>query len=181
MPYTSAAYGFRMSYPSDWTVDSRATRGDPSSSDVFMNPEAIDGDQIGLFVSNVPVGKGARPASLAGLKAWAQQFCLATAASRDGGASGCTGWKDRAIPMCYAAGGNPCRAAIIVPEVGGVSAFFEDWNSTISGPPVIRAVSVARPDNFPAAARYGGAIQLLKSILTTMDVTAPAPGQVPGG
>ena len=35
--------------------------------------------------------------------------------------------------------------------------------------------------DFPATARYGGGVQLVKSILTTMDVWTPEPGQVPSG
>ena len=52
-PYTSAAYGFTMSYPSDWSVDDPASHkwqpGQPADTesgswDIFVNDEAIDGD-----------------------------------------------------------------------------------------------------------------------------------------
>ncbi len=38
---------------------------------------------------------------------------------------------------------------------------------------MVQVVVVAREDGFPSAARYGGSVELLKSILTTMDVWTP--------
>ena len=44
----------------------------------------------------------------------------------------------------------------------------------------VTIVMVGRPDMYPTVLRYGGSVQLLKSILTTMDVWTPKPGQTPG-
>ena len=84
--------------------------------------------------------------------------------------------------MCLNAGGDPCRGAILVGDTssGEPFAFFVDWGSAmLSEAPNVRIVWVARKDAFPGAARYGGSISLLKSILTTMDVLTPKAGQVP--
>ena len=74
------------------------------------------------------------------------------------------------MPMCLNAGGDSCRAAILVPDAGGANAFFEDFNRAMLGRSFVRVVQVGRPDTFPAAERYGGSVQLLRSFLTTMDV-----------
>jgi len=39
--------------------------------------------------------------------------------------------------------------------------------------------SIGRPDDFPAAARYGGTVALLKAILAQVDIRAPLPGETP--
>ena len=108
-----------------------------------------------------------------GLKAWAQTFCS------DIGASSCEDFTQRAAPMCLNAGGGSCRAALLVPTAEEQYAFFVDWASAMltNIPDRVRVVVVAREDSFPSAARYGGSVELLKSILTTMDVWSP--GQEP--
>jgi hypothetical protein len=191
-PYTSPFHGFEMSYPSDWTSYAPATRGWKATdgqvaadawpyADVFANPEARDGDSIGLWVWEMQSGEGAELESVAGLKAWANGFCAAAPALRDNKPSSCDDFAQAAIPMCYSAGGDLCRPAILVPAADGPMAFFEDWTSTILAPTVVRVVQIGRPDSFAAATRYGGTVQLLKSILTTMDVHTPEPGQIPPG
>lgn len=187
--YTSDVYGFQMSYPSDWSVHARATRKwrdtdgrAPADSwpyaDVFVNPDQVDGDSIGIWVWEMPAGNTVDIESTDGLKAWAQQFCTETPALREGG-SACQGFADGAVSMCLVAGGDACRSAILVPDTGAATAFFMDWPSVIltSSPDMVRVVQIGRPDEFPASARYGGVVQLLKSILTTMDVWTP--GQQP--
>jgi hypothetical protein len=126
----------------------------------------------------MPAGEGAHVDTVAGLKAWANAFCAATPSTREAGAS-CVDFSRDAIPLCYAAGGDPCRAAILVPAAGGPEAYFEDWMSTVLAPTMVRVVQIGRPDSFAAGARYGGTVQLLKSILTTMDVHLPEAGQSP--
>jgi len=44
----------------------------------------------------------------------------------------------------------------------------------------VTIVLLGRSDDHPTTARYGGGIQLLRSILTTFDVWTPEPGQIPG-
>ena len=111
--------------------------------------------------------------SVEGLKAWAQKFCS------DVGASSCEEFTQRASPMCLNAGGDSCRAALLVPTAEGQYAFFVDWGTAMltTLPDRVRVVVVPREDSFPSAARYGGSVALLKSILTTMDVWSP--GQEP--
>ncbi len=180
--YTSAVHGFTMSYPADWSVDEPATRtwqaGDKLEpwpyADTFVSPEQ---DAVGLFVWEMPRGEtivngeelvelGVDVGSVVGLKAWAEAFC------NDVVASTCDTFTQRAVPMCQNAGGDSCRAAILVPTAGAQYAFFVNWGSAMftNAPDMVRVVVVAREDSFPSAARYGGSVELLKSILTTMDV-----------
>jgi len=81
--------------------------------------------------------------------------------------------------MCLNAAGGSCRSAILVPAAGQQYAFFVDFpDAMLTGDPVdVRVVILARENGFPSAARYGGSVELLKSILTTMDVWTP--GQQP--
>jgi hypothetical protein len=193
-PYTSKVYGFQMRYPSDWTVHSPATRAWKTSdglaaadswpyADVFANPERVDGDSIGIWVWDQPAGQGADIASVSGLKAWARAFCTAAPAMHDGDLSSCQAFAQNGAPMCLVAAGDTCRAAILVVSAGGQQAYFADRtnSSSTDRPDRVRVVSVGRPDDFPAASRYGGSVRLLKSILTTMDVVTPQAGQVPEG
>ena len=190
--YRSTFYSFQLRYPSDWTVYSAATRAWKASdgtansdawpyADVFANPERVDGGSIGVFVWEMPAGEGTQAESVEGLKAWAKTFCTDSGALRDVNGASCDTFTKGTVPMCLDAGGDPCRAAIIVPTDDGVYAFFENWTSAVLSRTRIRVVSVGRPDDFSASARYGGSAQLLKSILTSMDVTTPQAGQVPGG
>jgi hypothetical protein len=181
-PYTSEVHGFSLSYPAGWSVSSPATRdwrpGDvfPADewpfADSFVSPG--EGDvQIGLFAWEMPAGEGADIESFEGLKAWAQIFC------NDVVASACETFTDQAVSM-YRGGGCSCPGAILVPtEAGPQYAFFNDWSSLIltTAPDEVRVVVIGRPDSFPAAAPYGGSVELLRTVLTTMDVWTP--GQQP--
>jgi hypothetical protein len=181
-PYTSEVYGFSLRYPAGWSVSSPAMRdwqaGDAFPADAWPFADSFvspgEGDvQIGLFAWEMPAGEGADIESFEGLKAWAQTFC------NDVVASGCDTFSDQAVSM-YHGGGCSCPGAILVPtEAGPQYAFFNDWSSLIltSLPDKVRVVVVARPDSFPAAAPYGGSVELLKTILTTMSVWTP--GQRP--
>jgi hypothetical protein len=73
--------------------------------------------------------------------------------------------------MC--AGRTACLPAILVPLPEDIVAAFPAENG------MVNVVQLLRHDSFPATARYGGGVELLKSILTTMDVWTPGPGQVP--
>ena len=179
--YTSELRGFTLGYPADWSVNAPATRtwqagdeffGDSwPYADTFVSPGEGDAS-IGLFVWEMPAGEGVDLDSVPGLKAWAETFCS------DVGASSCEEFTERAVPMCLNAGGDSCRGAILVPTAGAQYAFFMDWPSAMftNVPDLVRVVVVARDDSFPSAARYGGSVELLKAILTTMDVWTP--GQI---
>lgn len=174
-PHTSAVYGITLGYPDGWTLDSAASRkwqesdeSDtvfPAYQDVFMNPEARDGDQIGLGVFQRPAGANADITSREGLAAWA------AANACDEAIDACETVPDVAMPMCL--GKVACLPAVLVPLSDGTGAYFADPTTGL-----VTVVSIFRPDNFPAAARYGGSVELLKSILTTMDVWTPEPGQI---
>jgi hypothetical protein len=178
--YTSDIYGITFAHPVDWKVEAPATRtwraGDTvldaaqsQYADVFTAPEA---DTIGLFVWEMPAGDGADVESVAGLKAWAEAFC------NEVGETSCPAFTQRAEAMCLNAGDDPCRSALLVPTDGAQYAFFVNWNTAIltSDPDRVRVVQVAREDGFPSAARYGGSVELLRSILTQMDVWTPGQG-----
>jgi hypothetical protein len=172
--YHSDVHGFTVGYPENWSLHKPAGRewqaGDqfPSDelpyADTFVSPEQGDA-QIGLFVWEMPAGEDVDVESVADLKAWADSYCS------DVGAGSCEQFTQRAVSMCHNAGGS-CRGAILVPTGEAQYAFFGDWGSMMFTdlPDQITVVVVAREDDFPSAARYGGSVELLKSILTTMDV-----------
>jgi hypothetical protein len=172
--YTSAVYGITFGYPDGWTLDSAATRpwqvGDQHSdsaenSDYFINPESRDGDQISLAVRQRAAGPGADSTSREGLAAWFE------ANQCNEQIDACKTVSDLAVPMCV--GKVDCLPAVLVPLSDSTQAVFADPETDL-----VTVVSIGRPDDFPAAARYGGAVQLLKSILTQMDVWTPEPGQI---
>ena len=175
--YTSEIYGITFGYPDDWRIHSAATRKakvgealitDFAIQDVFANPEDRDGDSIGVGLMQVPAGPGADITSREGLATWVE------ANACDDAIDACETVPDVAQPMCL--GKVACLPAILVPLSDGTGAYFADPESGS-----VTVISVFRPDSFPAAARYGGSVQLLKSFLTTLDVWTPEPGQVPTG
>jgi hypothetical protein len=174
--YTSDVYGLTLGYPNDWSLHGAASRkwkdGDENAADdwpyadVFGNPEGKDGESMGLWVWKMKAGSGADITSREGLAAWAESnLCKRHA-------QGCETASDVAAPMC--SGGAACHPAILVPLPDGTSAFIADSKTG-----TVTMVELGRPDGFSAAARYGGGVQLLKSILATMDVYTPLPGQIP--
>lgn len=181
--YHSEVNGPTLGYPSDWHVLAPATRewqdGDvfPGKeqpyADIFVSPAEGD-EQIGIFVLDVTVGllgKGDL-GSIDGLKAWARSFC------EDALSTDCATFTDAAVPMCDNATViegtyDSCKAAILVPTADWQFAFLRDRTAEWVGWDAVHVVVVAREDNFPSAAPYGGSVQLLKSILTTLDVWTP--------
>lgn len=171
--YTSAVYGNTFGYPDGWHLYSAASRtwqpgpGDDRYFDIFLNPKDRDGEEVAFIVWQQPAGSGADITSHEGLMAWAAaNYC-------DDATDACETVPDVALPMCL--GRAACLPAVLVPLSDGVGAFFGDSESGL-----VTAVALGRSDTFPATARYGGGVQLLKSILTTMDVWTPEPGQIPG-
>jgi hypothetical protein len=185
--YHSKVNAITLGYPSDWSVLAPATRQwkngdlfpgeDPPYADIFVSSAEGD-EQIGMFVWDVPVGvRGtADLGSIDGFKAWAQSFCE-NALSTD-----CATFTDAAVPMCDNAKviegtDDSCKAAILVPTADWQFAFFQDRTSEWVGRDGVHVVAVARGEHFPFATPYGGSVQLLKSILTTLDVWTPGEHQ----
>ncbi len=107
-----------------------------------------------------PAGAGADITSRDGLAAWVR------ANDPDLDLQG-------AIPLCV--GKTACGPAIMVPEAGStIPAYIADPDAGL-----VTIVRLGRTDDHPSTARFGGGIQLLKSILTTIDVYEPEPGQIP--
>ena len=173
-PYTSAAYGITLGYPDGWSLGAAATRkwqeGDlgwaEGTTDWFSNPSSRDGDEIVFGVWQQPAGNGADITSHEGLAAWFEaNLC-------DDEIDACERVLETAELMCVSA--DACLPAIVVPRSDGTTAVFADAEAGL-----VNVVSLGREDSFPATTRYGGGVQLLKSILTTMDVWTPEPGQMP--
>ena len=174
--YTSAIYRNTFGYPSDWLRHGAATRmweggdteqsEDVSYADTFTSP--VGSDEIAIAVWRMPsTGSGGDVSTRAGLTTWAAAFVCERVEAR------CTDAPKAAIQMCL--GRAACHPAILVPLAENTYAFFADpANGSVT------VVQVARQEGFEGAARYGGTVQLLKSILTTMDVWTPEPGQIPG-
>jgi hypothetical protein len=175
--YTSAVYGYTIAYPSDWSVYAPAEHtwqpGEPVVddawpwADVFANPEAVDGDSMGLWVLQIPAPAGADLDSWDGLLDVLREMC-------DEPTLNACPTEDPPVTLCL--GDLDCRAAIIV--------FWSDEPSptAVYGDPeagVINVFSIGRPDDFPAAARYGGTVALMKAILAQVDVREPQPGETP--
>jgi hypothetical protein len=168
--YTSAVYGITFGYPEDWHVEASASRtwqvGDPFDfgpfTDSFASPDGDD--QVGLWLFRVAAEPGADIGSREGLGAFVCEL----------EASVCQSISDPAEPMCL--GKLACLPAVLVPLPEGVLAYFADTETRM-----VTVIEIGREDDFPGAAQYGGSVQLLKSILTTMDVWSPEPGQIPSG
>jgi hypothetical protein len=164
--YTSDVYGITFGYPEHWHVEAPATRtwqaGDPFDfgpyTDILISPDG----EIAFSVFRIAAEPGADIGSREGLGALICEL----------EASLCQPISDAAEPMCL--GQVACLPAVLVPDP--VLAYFADTDTRM-----VTVVSVGREDSFPGAAQYGGSAQLLKSILTTMDVWTPEPGQIPSG
>jgi hypothetical protein len=169
--YTSAVYGITFGYPDGWRLERAATRkwraGDGSVrahegafSELFLNPPDRDGEDIAMLLYQRPAGSGADITSREGLAGWFQaNLC-------EDQEEACTTVPEVAEPMCV--GKTACLPAILVSLPGSVFAVFADAETG-----VVTVVQLGRGDDFSATARYGGGKQLLKSILTTMNVKTP--------
>jgi hypothetical protein len=170
-PYTSPVYGLTIGIPDGWTQGGRATVKWQEGIDPEAHPEApyselfgsnnADGD-VAFLVWQQPAGPGADLTSRDGLAAWVR----ANDPDRD---------LQGAIPLCV--GRTVCGPAILLPASGDtIPAYIADPDAGL-----VTIVLLGRSDDHPSTTRYGGGIQLLESILTTMDVWTPEPGQVPPG
>jgi len=184
--YTSAIYGVSLGYPSDWSVRAPATRTlQPSDysvrapataaielpwADTFVSPGDAD-TQIGLIVFQRHID--IFTPRTADLKALANKFCAELVKSS------CETFTQRAVPLDFN-NGDRGGCAILVPTADRQYAFLSDQKSCMITEETswITIVVVTREEDFPSALRYGGAVELLKSIVTTMNVWRP--GQQPG-
>ena len=162
-PYTSPVYGLTIGIPDGWTQGERATLkwqegidSDATSWDCFESNQ----ESVAFCVWQQPAGPGADITTRDGLAAWVR----ANDPERD---------PDGAIQLCV--GKTACGPAILLPASGDtIPAYIADPDAGL-----VTIVLLGRTDDFPGTARYGGGVQLLKSILTTMDVYEPEPGQTP--
>ena len=173
-PYTSAVYGYTMSYPQGWYVADRASHkwepGEPGTEeaapfwDIFAND---DGDGTVMLVAQVPAPAGADLESWDGLHAVHRELCdeptIPGCPADYTPTSLCSGQQDCAPAILALNGDDPMPVALIGdPEKG-----------------IVTVIWIGRVDSFPTAAKYGGTVQLLKSVLTQMDVRDPQPGETP--
>jgi hypothetical protein len=175
-PFTSEVYGTTFSLPDGWRQTKAAIRmwqkGEPEEAaeeifDEFVNADRQDRDGAGIamLVFQMPAGSGGDITSRAGLAAWVQEnFCADHAQA-------CANVVE---PMCV--GKTACLPAILVSDPDAVLALIPDAEAGL-----VTIVQLGRGPDFPATAPYGGGVQLVKSILTTMGVWTPEPGQVPSG
>ncbi len=173
-PYTSAAYGFTMSYPSDWYVADRANHkwqpGEPETEEVGSFWDAFandDGDGTLMLVAQVPAPTGADLESWEGLHAVHRELCdeptIPACPADYTPTSLCSGQQDCAPAILALNGDDPMPVALIGdPEKG-----------------IVTVIWIGRVDSFPTAVRYGGTVQFLKSVLTQLDVRDPQPGETP--
>ena len=176
-PYTSDVYGFTLGIPNDWTLYEAATREwQPSDASEtagaftdVINSSLAD---AGIWVWRRPAGSGADITSHNGLAAWVQ------ANQCDDTVNACATVPVVAVPMC--AGRTACLPAIVVP-LSGNELDFGNVRAVVADPEsgMVTVLSLGRPDDWQGVAKYGGGVQLLQSILTTMDVWPPEPGQIP--
>jgi hypothetical protein len=172
--YSSLVYDRELYYPADWTTRSPATRewqaGDVFPvdglpyADTFVSPGEGDA-QIALISWTMPAGEGADIGSFEGMKAWAETFCT------DVLRLACDGFARDAVAMRYT-NGPASGAPILVPAAEHQYAFLGDCNSCLLDGAMdsVTVVVVAREDEFAPAARYGGSLELLKSVLKIMNV-----------
>ena len=162
-PYTSQVYGLTFGVPNGWSQGLKATekwrRGVPEDVPVA---EGFEDGNVAFVVWQQPAGPGADITTRDGLTAWVTK--------NDPGRD-----IEGALPLCV--GKAACGPAILLPRAGDeIPAYIADPDSG-----VVTIVMLGRPDDHPSTTRYGGGIQLLESILTTMDVWTPEPGQIPSG
>ena len=118
-----------------------------------------------MLVYQRPAGSGADITSREGLAAWHQANMCADPAQA---------CENVVEPMCV--GKTTCLPAILSSDPDGVLAVIPDAEAGL-----VTIVQLGVGPDFSATAGYGGGVQLVKSILTTMDVWTPEPGQLPSG
>jgi hypothetical protein len=168
--YTSAVYGYTISYPEHWVVGDRATQtwqpGEPEdspSSDLFFN----DDDDMAFLALQFPAPTGADLSSWEGLLAALTEMCAKPAEFVWGTCPSDT----QVTRLCL---GTDCQPVALAKEDGFPRAIFGDPDTGI-----FTYIQLGRRDDFPAAAKYGGTEMLLKSILGELGVREPRPEETP--
>lgn len=167
--YLSETYGFSISFPDDWTVVAQAERPwqpgdgqiqDAPNAELFASPGS---DTIGMSALKMPVGTWGDVGTDDGLVAWAQAFC------DDDGNAWCSEVPERAQVICIKpqnSDGTCPRRALLLPTANVQYAFTPE--SFTSGVSRVIVVIVGRPDDFVSTRQYGGSVQLLRAVMTTI-------------
>jgi hypothetical protein len=170
-------YGVTFSFPSDWDIHAPAEHkwrsGEPVVSDAwpwadtFASPDP-DGSQIGLWYFQVAAPKDADLASWDGLAVAVDAVCSEPTIL------GCPG--QTALTKMCVGGASSCTPAVVF-----LDSLYQQPNAFIADPQkgVITVFQLGRPDDYPSAARYGGAMALLKAIVAQVDVRVPQAGETP--
>jgi len=177
--YSSDVYGFAIDYPADWSVDAAATQawkpGEAVTADgwpwadVFVNSEAVDGGTIGMLVWQAPIPAGTNLRTWQGMQDAIAKLCQEPT-------FGPCAFDAPPTQLCI--GVSECLPILIASiRTGGEVAPWGFIGYRDAG--LITVFQMGRPDNFAAAARYGGTMALLQSIMTQAGVRSPKPGETP--
>jgi hypothetical protein len=172
-PYTSEVYGISIDYPSGWNADP-AARAWPDDGKLVTDDGVWDlfsgeQDDIAVIVSAVPAGEGADLESAAGLEAWYRSFCA-------GFLPDCEAHDQPAEELCLTVGDGPCMTAIHIPGDSPTDPGNSSGELVVVPSRAMDRVyllNAGRGDTWPGAARFGGAVQLMKDMIASIEVTEP--------
>ena len=162
--YRSTRYDFVVGHPPDWT-EVASSRDWSWETDVRdpLSPahEAFIAPDEGIRASawNAPFDSSAPEVPIDDLVAWVEAYCERSANSP------CDGIADRGVELCLEA--RDCHPGLLVPFSDDVQAFF---SGGIYSSNAMTIVAVWHSESAPSVSPYGGAQQLLESILSTMEV-----------
>jgi hypothetical protein len=174
--YTSSVYGFTISYPEDWVIGGRATQEwkpdeseDAPSKDVLFNnqTQAVPDHSMIIEALQFPGPAGADLGSWDGLLDALTEMC---ARPTEFYRTTCPS-EDSVTRMCL---GTECQPVAFVLKDRFPRAIFGDPETG-----TVTYIWVARVDDFPGAAPYGGTVKLLKAVLGELDIREPQPGETP--
>jgi hypothetical protein len=149
--FTSARYGYSILVPPDWTLtpadhdwilDKDAAAALAGGADRFARPSEHTGIAATAWALDVDPDLH--------LVEWIESYCKLA------GSRPCGGVRDQAIPVTVDG-----REGLLVPFDDDQQAFIHDGSR-------LHVVAVWRPDGSRSAREYGGARQLLKSLLSSM-------------
>jgi hypothetical protein len=171
--YTSAQYGYSLSYPADWTVVP-ATRNWTFDADAALDPRSTAMDTFrspagASTLGNVAVsfwlirdetiggGPGETIGPMADITRWAAELCRLT------GNVDCEGVPARALPMCVEY--RDCHPATLVQYQDDVQLYAEigeDSSTMLVG-------VVWRMDQHPSTAEFATSTRLLEGFASTLN------------
>lgn len=160
--YTSASFGITLSYPADWS--GTAPADDREYVVGFVSPGATD-TQIRLDVWRKHIDIFGGTSDLTSVVGKYCSFYVTPS---------CETFAQQALALDFANGGQG-GCALLVPTPTQQYAFlsFVDSCAITESTSSITVVVIDREDEFPPAARYGGSVELLESIVATMKVWQP--------